>query len=278
MSSQAIATRPVDKLKAVLSADSVKQQFENALARESGPFVASLIELFGNDAYLQQCDPNKVVMEALKAASLKLPINKSLGFASIIGRKVKGEMEPQFQIDYKGYIQLAQRSGQIINLNAGPVPVGLNVEHDFRSGETNFTGEPTGDEAQGYFAYVKLASGFEKTAYMTTEEIQSHGKRYSAAYERTYSPWKTEFPKMATKTVLKQLISKYCPLSIELQQVFINERYYDDDGSKFEGQIELVGDDNINLEAGEIIEDAEFDEQASLALDAELAKEEAKRK
>lgn len=93
-----IITRPIDKLKAVLSAGSVQEQFKNALAENSGLFIASLIDIYGSDAALQKCEPSAVTMEALKAAVLKLPLNKSLGFAWLIAYKIKGKFTPNFQI------------------------------------------------------------------------------------------------------------------------------------------------------------------------------------
>ena len=84
---KSIVERPTDRLKQVMSQPSVKEQFANALGDNSGMFVASLIDLYASDDYLQQCNPSKVVMEALKAATLQLPINKSLGFAYVIPYK-----------------------------------------------------------------------------------------------------------------------------------------------------------------------------------------------
>src|SRR3954465_2344917 len=102
----------IDSLKKMLEAPSVTEQFKNALAENSGPFVASIIDLFNGDSNLQACDPKQIVMEALKAAILKLPIIKSLGFAYIVPYKKSGVMVPQFQIGYKGLIQLAMRTGE----------------------------------------------------------------------------------------------------------------------------------------------------------------------
>ena len=106
---------PVDRLKSVINSPTVKEQFNNAMGKHSDLFVASLIDVF-NDG-LQKMDPAGVVQEALKAAVLKLPISKSLGFAYLVPYKGK----VQFQIGYKGMIQLAMRSGQVKTLNAGPV-------------------------------------------------------------------------------------------------------------------------------------------------------------
>ena len=92
------AKRPIDRLKDALNHPTVQDQFKQALEGQSGVFISSLIELFSSDKYLQECNPKEVIMEALKAATLKLPINKSLGFAYIIAYKEKGVPKPQFQL------------------------------------------------------------------------------------------------------------------------------------------------------------------------------------
>lgn len=90
--------RPIEKLRAILDADSVRAQFQQALQENAGAFVASIIDLYNTDPALQACDPKEVVMEALKAASLKLPINKQLGFAYIVPYKSGGRFVPTFQL------------------------------------------------------------------------------------------------------------------------------------------------------------------------------------
>ncbi|NLU09411.1 MAG: recombinase [Tepidanaerobacter acetatoxydans] len=211
------------KLKSVLNTDSVKEQFQNALQENAGAFVASVIDLYGSDNYLQQCDPNAVVMEALKAATLKLPINKQLGFAYIVPYKSQGKQVPQFQLGYKGYIQLAMRTGQYRHLNAGIVREGMKVDRDILTGEIKITGDPTNDKAQGYFAYMELLNGFSKTVYMTLEEVLNHAKRYSKSFNFTNSAWKTNFDEMAIKTVLRRLLSKYGFLSTEMVAAFTSD-------------------------------------------------------
>ncbi len=206
------AVRPIDKLKAVLNAESVKQQFENALKENAGAFLASIIDLYGSDKELQGCDPNAVVMECLKAATLKLPINKQLGFAYIVPYKGR----PQFQLGYKGYIQLAMRTGQYRHLNAGIVYEGMKVTRNILTGEITITGEPTSEKPQGYFAYMELLNGFSKTVYMTREEIIAHAKRYSKSYGNSSSAWSSNFDEMALKTVVRQLLSKYGILSTDM--------------------------------------------------------------
>lgn len=207
---------PIDRLKAALSEESVQTQFRNALAENSGPFTASLIDLYGSDDYLRECEPKLVIMEALKAATLKLPINKQLGFAYIVPYKRKGVAIPQFQIGYKGYIQMAMRTGQYRYLNAGIVEEGVKVERDKLTGKITFTGEPTSEKPQGYFAYMELMNGFSKAVYMTKDEIIKHAKKYSKSYGKESSAWTTDFDAMAIKTVIRLLLSKYGILSIEM--------------------------------------------------------------
>jgi recombination protein RecT len=225
--SQAIATKPIDKLKLVLQSDSVREQFKNALQDHSDAFLASVIDLFASDTSLQQCEPNRVVMECLKAATLKLPINRSLGFAYVIPYKVKGVMSPQFQIGYKGFIQLAMRTGQYKYLNAGAILEGQEVHQDVMTGAITVDGTPTPPEmgqiqmAIGYFAYLELRNGFSKALYMTLDEVKAHGKRYSRAFDS--GPWQTNFDSMAMKTVLRLLLSKFGWLSTEMEMAMTSE-------------------------------------------------------
>lgn len=209
-----VALKPMDKLKMALSAESVRGQFQNALADKANLFMANIVELYGGDPGLQECDPNRVIMECLKAATLDLPLNKSLGFAYIVAyNKV-----PQFQIGYKGIIQLAMRTGQYRDLNAGTIYEGVQVERDMLSGRVTFNGAPKGDKAQGYFAFFRLLNGFEKSLYMTVAEIEAHAKKFSKSYRFDGSPWKTNFDAMATKTCIRLLLSKYGPMSVTLQE------------------------------------------------------------
>ena len=234
---RAVVRAPVERLKAVLSVESVQQQFRNALAENAGAFTASIIDLYGSENYLQQCDPNQVVMEALKAATLKLPINKQLGFAWIVPYKVKGKPTPQFQIGYKGYIQLAMRTGQYRCINADAIYEGCQVERDLLTGNITITGEPTSDKAIGYFAYMELLNGFSKTAYMTKAEIEAHAKKYSSSYSHSSSAWKTNFDDMAMKTMIRQLLSKYGYLTTEMMTALTSD--VEDVDGRVETEIEM---------------------------------------
>ena len=187
------APKRVDVLKNMLNAPSVMEQFNNALAKSAPTFVASVIDLYNGDTNLQQCEPKMVVMEALKAAVLKLPINKALGYAFIIpfNNSVKDDkgnwikkMVPTFQMGYKGYIQLAMRTGQYRTINADVVYEGELRKVNKLTGEIAFDGEKKSDKVIGYFCYFELLNGFSKTHYMTVEQMAEHAKRYSKGLKK----------------------------------------------------------------------------------------------
>jgi recombination protein RecT len=206
----------IDSLKRMLEAPSVTEQFKNALAENSGPFIASVIDLFNGDTYLQGCEPKAVIMEALKAAVLKLPINKSLGFGYIVPYKSNNNLLPQFQIGYKGLIQLAMRTGQYRIINADVVYEGEFRSRNKLTGEFDLRGEKKSENIIGYFAYIELLNGFSKTLYMTKEKVTQHAQKYSKAFNVANGPWKKEFDAMAIKTVLRNLLSHYGFLSVDM--------------------------------------------------------------
>lgn len=251
---------PVNQMKNLIKNQGMQNLFADALKENKDRFLASIIDLYNGDSYLQGCDPKEVIMEALKAATLNLPINKSLGYAYIVPFKNKGKLTPQFQIGYKGYIQMAQRSGQYKALNAGIMYEGMEVKKDFLRGTFEIIGEPKSDKVIGYFAYFQLLNGYEKAIFMTKEDITNHAKRYSQAYDSDYSPWKKQFDEMAQKTVIKKLLSKYGVLTTEFQDA-IKE---DEDrevlkATENNAMLEMTGPDEetieVNPDTGEIIEE-----------------------
>lgn len=190
----------------------IQAQIRRSLKDNSGAFMASMIDLFTSEKALQDCDPAKVVAECVKAAALNLPLVKSLGFAYVVPYK----NVPTFIIGYKGILQLAQRSKQYQTINADVVYEGELVGFDKLRGMIDLSGERKSDKVIGYFAYFKTIYGFEKVLYMTKEEVQAWGKKYSKSFSSSYSPWQTEFDKMALKTVLLRLIRTYGIMSTEL--------------------------------------------------------------
>ena len=255
------ALSPVNQMKNLLANQGMQNLFADALKENKDRFLASIIDLYNGDNYLQNCDPKEVAMEALKAATLNLPINKSLGYAYIVPFKNKGKLTPQFQIGYKGYIQMAQRSGQYKALNAGIMYEGMEIKKDFLRGTFEIVGEPKSDKAIGYFAYFQLLNGYEKALYMSKEDITNHAKRYSQAYGSDYSPWKNQFDEMAQKTVLRRLLTKYGVLTTEFQEAAKKEE--DEEvlkATEENAMIEMNSQEEtiaVDPKTGEIIEETE---------------------
>lgn len=214
-----LKTNSLAKLKGILNNETMQQNFRNILAENAGAFMASIIELYQSDGALQKCDPNRVVLEALKAATLKLPINKQLGFAYIIPYN----NVPTFQLGFRGLIQLAQRSGQYRYINADVVCEGESVNYNRITGMLEISGTAKSETPVGYFAYFQLLNGFEKCVYWTREKVEAHAKRYSKAWSKADSPWHTNFDAMALKTVLKTIISKYGVMSVEYANAIAND-------------------------------------------------------
>lgn len=274
-----VAKQPkkVDVLKNMLNAESVQAQFKNALGKNSGTFVASVIDLYNSDSSLQLCEPKAVVMEALKAAVLHLPINKALGYAFIIpfnnSKKIKffddkgvererweKVMEPTFQVGYKGLIQLAMRTGQYRTLNADAVYEGEIRKVNKLTGEIAFDGEKTSDKVIGYFCYFELLNGFSKTLYMSVEQMAAHAKRYSKGMKKETTVdalialaaipvsdsntvgWMGNFHGMAIKTVIRNLLGKYGYLSVEMQNAIANDYEGETYGNTPEEQAPVVMD------------------------------------
>ena len=205
------------------------------LGEKKASFVNNITALVSNNTALQECEPITVLYSGIKATALDLPLDQNLGFAYVIPYRDNkaNKTVAQFQIGYKGFIQLAMRSGQFRTINVRDVRDGEIVGEDFVSGELQFKKlETKREDAQiiGYVAFFKLINGFEKMSYWGIEEIKSHGKKYSQTfssskdYVRNMSKWTTDFDAMARKTVIKLLLSKYAPLSVEMQGAIVSDQ------------------------------------------------------
>ena len=241
---QTKALAPVEKLKIMLKADSVQEQFQNVLQENRGAFIASLIDIYATDRTLQECPPNLVILEALKAATLKLPINKSLGFAWIVPYKQR----PQMQIGYKGYVQLAQRTGQYRYINADVVYEGELVSVDKLTGEIDLSGERKSDNVIGYFAHVETVNGFRKTSYWSKDQVLAHAKRFSRAFSSKDAPWQTSFDAMALKTAISSLLRTYGLLSTEMMNAIAADRDLEDESSFAQEAAEKANGQVIDVE------------------------------
>lgn len=246
------AAKEAKTLKGMLEMPAYKNKFNEMLGKKAAGFMSSIIAVTNNNKYLAKANPATVIGAAAQAAMLDLPINQSLGFAYI----VPYGNEAQFQLGYKGYIQLAQRSGQYVDIGAKTVYEG-ELEYENRLLDKFKFGERTGDKVIGYIAYFRLVNGFEKMLFMTLDEMQAHAKKYSKNYKGGTDKWGlTDFNTMAEKTVLKRLLSKYGPLSIESIQM--SQALANDGGVV---KMNEDGDFDVNFD-GETI-DAEYEEPAA---------------
>ena len=217
-------------------------------------FMSSVLSLANSDPTLQKCDPIKLYNVCLMSAAIKLPFNQNLGQAYIIAYK----SEPQLQIGWKGFVQLAQRSGQFKTINCTDVREGELKKNDRLTGEIEFSWIEDEAERQkapviGYVAFFELLNGFRKMLYMTKAELDAHAKRYSQTYKKGYGVWKDNFNAMAQKTVIKLILNKYAPLSVDMQKA-IELDQAGDEGEYIDNQEKV---EIVDAEIGEAEEDTE---------------------
>lgn len=228
--------------KELFNKESVKAKFQELLGQRAPQFITSVLQIVASNSLLKSADPNSVFHAAAVAATLDLPLNNNLGFAWIVPYKKnykdsqgnwQSTVLAQFQIGYKGYTQLAQRTGEYQRMNV--VEVYANQFKSFNplteQLDADFTTEGEG-EIVGYCCYFKLLNGFEKLTYWKKEKVLNHAKKYSKSYSKPKNNgtenvpatngfsgvWETEFDKMAKKTVLKNTLEKWGILSIEMRK------------------------------------------------------------
>lgn len=219
-------------IKQLLDMDVYKKRINEIMGKKAAPFMASIVNV-SNLPSLKDSDPNSIISSAIVAATLDLPIDQNLGFAYIVPYNTKEGKKAQFQMGYRGYIQLAMRTGQYKTINAIEIYKGEIKRVNRLTGEMEFNDDEDlidRDTVVGYMAYFKLLNGFEKTLYMTKEEMERHAKKYSQSYGSSKdwvsknSLWSTDFDGMAIKTVIKRLLSKYGILSVEMQNAITNDQ------------------------------------------------------
>ena len=225
-----------DRLKSLIESPTIKKRFDNMLGNRSASFISSVLSAVNSNELLRKSEPMSVITAAATAAAMDLPITPSLGFAHIVPYGDKA----QFQIGWKGYVQLAMRSGQYKTINLTPVLDGQIKKHNSFTGEMEFQEDSSSEEHIGYLLYFKLINGYEKYFYMTKDQCQAHGKKYSKSYARGKGKWADDFESMALKTVCKMGLSKYGVLSLDMQKAMEV-----DQGSIAEsGHIEFLDNEN----------------------------------
>jgi recombination protein RecT len=218
----------------VITNVNTQNYLQQVLGAKKQEFVNNVTALVANDAALQQCEPLSIMYSAIKATALDLPLDKNLGFAYVIpyDNKKKGVKEAQFQMGYKGFVQLAIRSGQFKTINVTEVRKGEIIDTDLLTGEVKLQRLQNRETLSvvGYIAYFRLTNGFEKTLFMSVDDMNLHAMQYSQTfkssnkYVKENSKWTTDFDAMAKKTVLKLLLNRYAPLSVEMRNAITADK------------------------------------------------------
>lgn len=218
MNEVTVTTQQPQSLQQLMNSGAVMKKLNDVLGSEkkAASFISSVISVANGNSMLRNAAPMTILGSAMVAATLDLPVVPTLGLAYIV--PYKGQA--QFQLGYKGLIELAERSGQFKNIIDEVVYEGQLVKKNKFTGEYEFDEDAkTSDKVLGYMARMDLVNGFSKTIFWTKDEVEAHAKKYSQAFSRGYSsPWKSDFDAMARKTVLKALFSKYAPKSVAMQQ------------------------------------------------------------
>lgn len=216
---------------AYLTQDAVKNQINSVIGGKDGQrFISAIVSAVNTNSALQECTNQSILSGALLGESLKLSPSPQLGYYYLVpfNDKEKGKVA-QFQLGYKGYIQLAIRSGQYKKLNVLAIKKGeleyfdpLNEDIKINLMIDNWD-EREQAETIGYYAFFELTNGFRKAIYWSKKQMESHALKYSPGYKKdkekgwNYTFWSKDFDGMAYKTMLRQLISKWGIMSIDLQ-------------------------------------------------------------
>lgn len=209
-----------NKMVSYFTQNEVQEKFRRLMGDRTPAFITSILQIVNSNDMLRDATPASVHNAAATAVTLDLPLNNTLGFAYIVPFRDKkaGTVVAQFQIGYKGYIQLAQRTGLYKRIATTTVYEGQLVRNNPLKGpEFDWDGKVS-DRAIGYVAYFELLNGFEAYLYMSMDEMNAHGREFSQTFDQPYGLWKKKPNVMGKKTVLKLLLSKFAPLSIDIRK------------------------------------------------------------
>lgn len=247
----------ITQVKQMITSDAVKKKFTEVLGQKAPQFLASITNVVSGSAQLKKCSANSIMSAAFVAATYDLPIDSNLGFAAIVPynnskwnpetRKYEKHMEAQFQIMYKGFIQLAIRSGYYKRMNYAVVyedelknynPITGEIEFVEDFSKCTLRAQGVEETVAGYYARFELTTGYVQELFMSRSAVDNHAKKYSQAYRsdlndnKKNSKWSTDFQAMALKTVIKLLLSKWGILSVDMQRAIQDDqKTYDEEGA-----------------------------------------------
>lgn len=224
---------PSKKFSVAIQSDGYQRLINQTLGDpdRSRRFVAAISSAVANNPDLQACDAGSILSSALLGESLNLSPSPQLGQYYLVPFNLKDRGKvAQFQLGYKGYIQLASRSGEYKKLNALAIKEGELINYDPLNEDVEV--RPIEDEREreeaetvGYYAMFEYHNGFKKALYWTKQKMDSHAMKYSKGYQakRGYTFWEKDFDAMAIKTMIRQLISKWGIMSIEMQTAYAGD-------------------------------------------------------
>lgn len=240
-------------VKQLMGQEIFKKKFEEVMGKRTPQFIASMINLVGNDDNLKKCDPVSVIQGCLVAATLDLPIDKNLGYAWIVPYNGKAT----FQMGYRGYVQLALRSGQYQAINVIDVHEGELVTWNPLTEELNIDfSKKLSDKVIGYAAYFELLNGFKKSEYWDMQRILEHKKKFS----KSGFGWRDNFDAMARKTVLRNMLNHWGLLSIQMQNGMSADLAATEENAAEAPVLVTEDGEVIDIEGIEDISDIEVDE------------------
>lgn len=259
-----------------MASNAVKNKINQMMSGKDGSkFITSIVSLVANNPEIARCEHSTILAAALLGESLKLSPSPQLGQFYIVPFKDNDKdgnlkrMVAQFQLGYKGYIQLAIRSGYYKKLNVLDIKRGELIHYDPL--EETIEVKLIDDEEErekaetiGYYAMFEYQNGFRKTLYWSKSKMEAHAKKYSQAYRRDlnkntkYSFWSKDFDGMGFKTMIRQLISKWGIMSVEMQTAFTNDMaiisengepdFVDNKEEIIEGEVSTMPEEEIKTE------------------------------
>jgi len=258
------------KFSVYMNGDKIKALVSQAVGENAQRFTASIISAVSNNPELNACDQSTILSAALLGESLKLSPSPQLGQYYMIpfNDKNRGKVA-QFVLGYKGYIQLAIRSGVYKKLVVLAIKKGEVVRYDPLTEEL-FVNLIQDEEVRektetvGYYAMFEYINGFRKAIYWTKIKMRLHAEKYSKGYaaHKGYTFWEKDFDGMALKTMIRQLISKWGVMNVDMEKAMSNdenivENYGGDDLVSTEPDIDLTQTDPVTGEVGDTSEDEE---------------------
>ena len=232
MAGTSVATKTEKQgITAFLSNEAVQKQISDVLKDRAQTFITSVVSAVNTNPALAECTNPSIFSGALLGESLNLSPSPQLGNYYLVPYKntKTGQTEAQFQMGYKGYIQLAIRSGQYKKLIVLPIKEGELIRWDeLNELEANIIEDANKREKAptiGYYAMFEYVNGFRKAMFWSKARMEKHAEDYSKGYKakKGYTFWEKNFDAMACKTMIRQLISKWGIMSIEMQKAYTND-------------------------------------------------------